>query len=52
MGVAAALLLALLIVPAALRRVDGPDAWWLFPFVMLAVLSAGGLLVLCCERRP
>lgn len=51
---AAALGLALLLalVPAVVLRVGGPDTWWLAPFVLLGLLSAGGLAVVLLKRSP
>ncbi len=49
---ALALAVLLVLMPAVVGRVGGPDSWWLVPFVMLALLSAGGLLVVLGGWHP
>ncbi len=45
LGAALALALLLAFVPLSVNRIGGPGAWWLVPFVLAGLLSAGGLLV-------
>ncbi|HZQ36863.1 MAG TPA: hypothetical protein VFD32_13105 [Dehalococcoidia bacterium] len=52
LGAAIGLALLIALVPVVVLAVAGPDAWWLTPFVLLALLASGGLLIaLACEKN-